>query len=145
MFTSSTLKSKPLDLEDLLQFADLLAESVNVENSEQHHSIAQEIVTLLCTIEPNNPVIRNAAGSVLSRVHNYLGLNRAVPDYREFSFLERAALEYEKDYLRIPSESDKFFLDSQKTVFDHISADSFFSYSGPTSRGKSSVMRTFIR
>lgn len=36
------------------------------------------------------------------------------------------------------------FLRSQKRVYDHLS-DQYFSYSGPTSMGKSFIMRMFLK
>ena len=83
--------------------------------------------------------------SVLSNTSNYLGLQHSVPDFVEANVLDRLSAEVSKDYLRIPSEKDSYFLRSQKAVFDHMTEDTFFSYSGPTSMGKSFVMRTFIR
>ena len=144
IFHSSSDK-KELDLNDLLRFADLLSKSVNVDNSEMHHSLAQEIVTLLSLLEPDNLLVKDTVGSVLSQLNNYLGLSHAAPDYFEPSILERITNEYEKSLLQIPFEQDKYFLRSQKYVYDHMNEEVFFSYSGPTSMGKSFVMRTFIR
>jgi len=141
----SPLDKKEFDLNDLLRFADLLSKSVYVDNKEMHHSLAQEIVTLLSILEPNDLLVRDTAGSVLSQLNNYLGLSHAAPEYYDPFFLGQAADEYEKSLLQIPSEQNRYFLRSQKEVFDHMTSDSFFSYSGPTSVGKSFVMRTFIR
>lgn len=136
---------KDIDLEDALRFADLLSKSVNTKRSEQHHSLAQEIVTLLNVLNPDNADIQYVMGSVLSNTSNYLGLQHSVPEYREENVLDRITDEVNKDYLRIPFEKDSYFLKSQKEVYDHMTSDDFFSYSGPTSMGKSFVMRTFIR
>jgi len=138
-------EKKEFDLNDLLRFADLLSKSVNVDNCEMHHSLAQEIVTLLSILEPDNPLIHDTVGAVLNQLNNYLGLSHAAPDYREHSFLDRLASEYEKSLMQIPSEENKYFLRSQRDVYEHMNDDTFFSYSGPTSMGKSFVMRTFIR
>ena len=64
IFHSSSDK-KELDLNDLLRFADLLSKSVNVDNSEMHHSLAQEIVTLLGILEPDNLLVKDTVGAVL--------------------------------------------------------------------------------
>ena len=95
--------------------------------------------------EASNEDIQYVMGSVLSSASNYLGLRHSVPDFEEGNIFDRLSDEINKDYLRIPSEENSFFLSSQKTVYDHMSKDDYFSYSGPTSMGKSFVMRTFIR
>ncbi|MCM1530339.1 MAG: hypothetical protein NC093_10145, partial [Alistipes sp.] len=115
IFHSSSDK-KEFDLNDLIRFADLLSKSVNVDNSETHHSLAQEIVTLLGILEPDNLLVRDAVGSVLSQLNNYLGLSHAAPDYYEPSIFKRITNEYEKSLLQIPSEEGGYFLRSQKDV-----------------------------
>ena len=145
LFHIETIAPAAFETEDALRFADLLSKSVYVEKSEKHRSLAQEIVTLLCTIKPNDEDVEYVMGSVLSCTSNYLGLQHSVPEFSEASILERLSTTIDKDYLRIPSEKDSYFLSSQKEVYDHMVEDSFFSYSGPTSMGKSFVMRTFIR
>ena len=136
---------KAVDKEDTLRFVDLLSKSVGTDHAEQHRSLAQEMITLLDATEPDDEQVRYVMGSVLSNTSNYLGLQHSVPDFVEANVLDRLSAEISKDYLRIPSEEDSYFLRSQKAVFDHMSEDTFFSYSGPTSMGKSFVMRTFIR
>lgn len=145
IFHIETIAPKEMYTEDALTFADLLSKSVQVPLYEMHRSLAQEIVTLLNQLIPGDKEIEYVMGSVLASTNNYLGLQNSTPDYQEAGILERLSEETIKEYLRIPSEHDKYFLNSQKVVFDHMAGDSFFSYSGPTSMGKSFVMRTFIR
>lgn len=145
LFHINNIAPKEMYIEDALRFADLLSKSVQVPQSELHHSLAQEIVTLLNQLIPDDIEIKYVMGSVLASTNNYLGLQHSNPNYEEAGILERLSEEAIKDYLRIPSENDKYFLCSQKEVFDHMIDDSLFSYSGPTSMGKSFVMRTFIR
>ena len=145
LFHIGNIAPKEVYADDALRFADLLSKSVQVPLSEMHHSLAQEIVTLLNQLIPDDKDVEYVMGSVLASTSNYLGLQHSNPDYQEAGILEHLSAETLKDYLRIPSEDDKYFLSSQKEVFDHMVEDSFFSYSGPTSMGKSFVMRTFIR
>lgn len=145
LFHIDNILPKEVYIEDALRFADLLSKSVQVPLYEMHRSLAQEIVTILNQLVPGDKEIEYVMGSVLTSTSNYLGLQHSTPDYQEAGILERLSAEAIKDYLRIPSEHDKYFLHSQKEVFDHMVDDSFFSYSGPTSMGKSFVMRTFIR
>ena len=145
LFCINDTAPKAVSTEDALRFADLLSKSVNTEQSERHRSLAQEIITLLDMLNPNDEEIQYVMGSVLSSTSNYLGLQHSVPDFQENNVFDRLSDEINRDYLRIPSQKNGFFLRSQKAVYDHMSEDEYFSYSGPTSMGKSFVMRTFIR
>lgn len=145
LFKIDDIEPKDVPVEDALRFADLLSKSINTEHSEQHRSLAQEIVTLLDLLNPGNEDIQYVMGSVLSSASNYLGLQHSVPGFKEGNIFDRLSDEINREYLRIPSEENSYFLKSQKTVYDHMTEDSYFSYSGPTSMGKSFVMRTFIR
>lgn len=111
---------KEVDTEDTLRFADLLSKSIGTDHTEQHRSLAQELITLLDITEPGNEQIRYVMGSVLSNTSNYLGLQHSVPDFEETNILDRLSAEITKDYLRIPSEENSYFLRSQKAVFDHM-------------------------
>ena len=145
LFRIDDIAQKEVDTEDALRFADLLSKSVNTEQSERHRSLAQEIITLLNALNPDDEEIQYVMGAVLSSTSNYLGLQHSVPDFQENNVLDRLSDEINRDYLRIPSQQDGYFLRSQKAVYDHMTEDDYFSYSGPTSMGKSFVMRTFIR
>lgn len=144
LFRIDDIAQKEVDTEDALRFADLLSKSVNTEQSERHRSLAQEIITLLNALNPDDEEIQYVMGAVLSSTSNYLGLQHSVPDFQENNVLDRLSDEINRDYLRIPSQQDGYFLRSQKAVYDHMTEDDYFSYSGPTSMGKSFVMRTFI-
>ena len=145
VFLIENSSHKTVDIDDTLRFADLLSKSAGTEFSEQHHSLAQELIILLDATTPDNEQIRYMMGSVLSNTSNYLGISHSVPGFIESNLFDRLSTEISKDYLRIPSEDNHYFLRSQKDAFEHMANDAFFSYSGPTSMGKSFVMRTFIR
>ena len=97
------LFQKEVDTEDALRFADLLSKSVNTEQSERHRSLAQEIITLLNALNPDDEEIQYVMGAVLSSTSNYLGLQHSVPDFQENNVLDRLSDEINRDYLRIPS------------------------------------------
>jgi len=145
LFAISGVEKKGVNIDDALRFADLLSKSANAEKSELHQSMAQELIMLLDAVYPDNEEIKYVMGSVLTSTSNYLGLQHSVPDYHSASVLDQLATETDKAILQIPSEKNHYFLKSQKMVYDHMTSDSCFSYSGPTSMGKSFVMRTFIK
>ena len=136
--------AKEYSLEDALRFADLLSKSTGVKNSEQHHLLAQEIVALLYELHPGNEDVLYYMGSVLSNVGNFRGVSLRNENYRSDDLFENLVTELRKDYLRIPASPDKYFFFAQKEIYDRFEA-SCFSYSAPTSLGKSYVMRMFIK
>lgn len=129
---------------DLLRFADLLSKS-NCENkSEEHKMWAQEIIVLLNYLFPEHIDIRAFGGSVFSNTDNSRAISILNTTFNDPFILSRAFLEYKKEYLRIPGQKDLYFFSAQKIAYDHFSNE-YFSYSAPTSMGKSFLMRMFIK
>lgn len=129
---------------DALRFADLLSKSTDPLKSEAHKVWAQEIVALLNTLYPENESVKFYMGSVLTNVCNYRGLSLHPTSYTPLNPFEIAYEEYKKSFLKIPYQFDNYFFKSQQAVFDSLKKEQF-SYSGPTSMGKSFVMRVFIK
>lgn len=137
-------RKKPLRKDHALRFADILSKSYGHENSERHRAWAQEIVALLNSIYPDDAKIKAYASSVLTSIGNYRGLQLIKTKYKTTSFLDELYTCFDMDYLAIPYQENKYFFHSQKEIFDHLE-DPAFSYSGPTSAGKSLMMRMFIK
>ncbi len=135
---------KPIDIEDALRFTDILSKSNDPVNSDRHKIMAQEIVALLKNIHPQNPAIDFYLGSVLSSTGNFRGMTLATPNHQHGSLMDQFYNEFSKDYMSIPAAPESQFFRSQKAVYDRLN-DSYFSYSGPTSMGKSFIMRMFIK
>lgn len=133
-----------LSISDALRFADILSKSNHSTKAEKHKVWAQEIITMLNYVYPDNQEISYVAGSVLTSVGNYQGRNIIKSDFEGADAMERIYLEYKKDYYTIPSAPDKQFMVAQKTAYDHFDS-LYYSYSAPTSMGKSFIMRMFIR
>lgn len=137
------LAEREFDLQDALQFADLLSKSTGTENSDKHKIWAQEIISILQFLYPENPQVAYFRGSVLDSVANYRGLELYKTDYNSVSALDRVYTEYAKDKLKIPGMDGFFFID-QKKALDSMDLPCF-SYSGPTSIGKSFVFQQFMK
>ena len=133
-----------VDIEDAMRFADILSKSTDPQNADKHKIIAQEIMALLHKIEPEHPAVKFYLGSVLLSAGNFRGLAMVTPDHQSNTLLEKLYAEFNKDMMRIPADPDKQFFRAQKLVYDRLD-DPYFSYSGPTSMGKSFVMRMFIK
>lgn len=137
-------RKKPLKKDHALRFADILSKSYGHKNSERHRAWAQEIVALLNSIYPDDAKIKAYASSILTSIGNYRGLQLIKTRYKNTSFLDELYTNFDMDYLAIPYQENKYFFHSQKEIFDHLE-DPAFSYSGPTSAGKSLMMRMFIK
>lgn len=140
------LKKEPreLNIDDALRFADLLSKSIGTRNADKHKIWAQEIVALLNSIYTQNSKIEYYMGSVLTNAGNYRGLSMMTPNYKDISLLDRLYDEYNMEYLTIPADPEIRFFPSQKRVYDNFYRQ-YFSYSAPTSMGKSFMMRMFIK
>lgn len=136
----------PIDVDDALRFADLLSNSTHPIKSDAHKIMAQEMVALLQEMYPEDTRISYYLSGVLTNIGNYRGLS--LTKNKELvtpkSFMDRLCEQYDMDKMRIPADGEKQFFRSQANVYRHLS-DQYFSYSGPTSMGKSFIMRMFIK
>lgn len=137
-------KKRELNLEDLLAFADILSKSNHSTNAEYHKVWGQEIASLAKYVYPNNFTVDYYLNSILSTNGNYRGLD--LMGFNTFSdgFLGDIYNEYSKKLLEIPADTSKHFFKAQKRIYSRLEDDSF-SFSGPTSMGKSFIMRMFIK
>lgn len=132
-----------VNVEDALRFADLLSKSNHPEKREAHRVWAQEIATLCSLLYPENPKTKFYAAAVFTAVGNYQALKLLGADAYSGA-LDELFNDYQFDYLTVPGEPDMKFFAPQKRAFDRFD-DAAFSYSAPTSLGKSFMMRTFIK
>lgn len=139
-------KKQPKDynLKDALRFADLLSKSTHPTKSDVHKMWAQEIIILLNEINEENPLVKLYAGSVFSSTGNHQGLQLINSEYQNINTFEKIFSQFRSDYLTIPAAPEMKFFSAQKEAYDHLSSPCF-SYSGPTSMGKSFIMRMFIK
>lgn len=139
---------RPVDVDSALRFADLLSKSTHPIEEDNHKMWAQAIITLLLELYPKNEDVAYYAGAVLSNIGNFRGveLSRSIhkSKYLEANLQEKAFSQFMNNYLSIPAEQGKKFFISQKKIYDRLDG-SFFSYSAPTSMGKSFIMEVLSR
>lgn len=133
-----------LNVEYLLLCADLFSKAELKQDGDKYKLLAQEIIVLLDYLFPGDPMIRDYMGSVLSELGNFIGLSHANPEYSNNEILEEIRLRVLRKSLKVPGSDNESFLIPQKEIFSKLS-ESSYSYSAPTSLGKSYVMRAFIR
>lgn len=129
---------------DILRFSDILSKSNDPAKADSHKIWAQEIVILMNELYPDDPLVKLYAGNVFSSVGNHKGLELVNKTYSEPNALEEIFAKFRSDYLAIPAEPGEHFFGEQKNAYDHLT-DDCFSYSAPTSMGKSFIMRMFIK
>ena len=126
------------DLESLLGFAEILANS-----KEGSHKVwAQQIVALLLKLEPANEAIKEAKDYVLTRCTNYQGLNNALAATGDF--LDDLSNLLVMEEHKVPNTTNDHFFHEQKLIYEGFEKDNF-SYSAPTSLGKTYVIMVFIK
>lgn len=147
-YANKTLRTgvayRDINIHDALRFADLLSKSNSPDKAEQHKMWSQELIVLLNALYPDNEEIRIVAGSVFANTDNARGVSLLKADFEDPFVLNTIFSDYKRNYLRIPAAPELQFFGAQKRAYDHLT-DSFFSYSAPTSMGKSFLMRMFIK
>ena len=132
-----------INIKDLLRFADILSKSTNDLKKQKHNNIAQNIVVLLKELYPENEEIKKIYISVLSSIKNYRGIRENTyvsSDIREFisQYIEKELYKIELN------DEENYFVRDQKNIYNTLQKEKFYSYSGPTSMGKTFVIRKFI-
>ncbi|OHD98148.1 MAG: helicase [Sulfurimonas sp. RIFCSPLOWO2_12_36_12] len=128
---------------DLLRFADILSHS----NSYQAQNKAYKIISLLIDKYTDDEVFQTFANSIMTKLGNFPALslfektfNSEIKQSYE-TLLEKSIKE---TYQQIP-ESEFIFTDTQYEIFELLKNHNHFSFSGPTSLGKSFIINAFIR
>lgn len=143
-FKVNSIKPKEINIEDALQFADILSKSNHPVKCDLHRMWAQEIILLLTELYPENQTAKIYMSSVLETAGNYRGLQTAKLSYSAFDRLDALYDTAKKEELRIPETDDSYYFPIQKIIYDEL-YNKFFSYSGPTSLGKSFIAQTYIK
>lgn len=128
----------------LLKYSDLLS----LSDKEEHQNIAQQIVILLSHLFPNEQIVNITKENVYKNVSNFASIDllhkssKRHDIYNEFL----SSLEYKVHRIEnnIP-DSDKSFFDTQKAILSSLEVNQYYSFSAPTSMGKTFVSLSFIR
>ena len=144
LFNREITKPDEKQLNDLLYFSDLLSKSTHKERSGLHKIWAQQIVAILGKLYPKNERIEFYKNSVLKTCNNFAGLKNSSMQFFSEDVLEKTVELADKEYFSIPLSEGEYFFEDQKEIFDGLN-NPCFSYSAPTSMGKSFIMRVFIK
>ncbi len=127
------------ELGDILRFGDILS---NSDNSKARN-IAYKIVSLLSNDYKNNSIYKTYSTAILSSLGNFPAINYFKYDI-ELPFIRKIKNDIKEINQKVPGEKDKIFTDSQYELFTKLKKSNVYSFSGPTSMGKSFILRTLI-
>ncbi|MBI1184862.1 DEAD/DEAH box helicase [bacterium] len=131
------------ELNDTLRFADILSNSKNPKARNK----AYQLITLLNEDYKVNPYYQTFSHSVLAKLGNFPGIEflKNENNSSELPF-DRELEKKVKEFIQaVPDTEDLIFTDSQFELYKKISGSKYFSFSGPTSMGKSFIIKSFIR
>jgi superfamily II DNA/RNA helicase len=132
------------ELKDILRFADILSHS----KEPLARNKAYQLITLLNKTYFENGFYKTFAHSVLAKLGNFPGI-----EYLQIKNNNKSELPFEKDIEKnlkelvpaVPNTDGYVFTDAQYELYNKISNSKQFSFSGPTSMGKSFIIKSFIR
>ncbi|AST91063.1 hypothetical protein BC6307_07110 [Sutcliffiella cohnii] len=127
------------ELIDILRFCDILSNSTN----NKHKNIAYKVVTLLYPFYKEKSYFKTVSTAALSKIGNFpalqlLNYDVSLPIDREIERDVKKSIQHIDDFGNI------FLTDSQFSLYHQMRNASVFSFSGPTSMGKSFMMKIVI-
>ena len=126
----------------LLRYADMLS----LSEMEFHQNLAQQIVILISALFPSERDVSLFKKSVYQNVSNFVSANM-MEDTDDTILIgdmfRRVELEVHKSVNRV-SKLDKWFFDAQHTVFNSLNTNQYYSFSAPTSMGKTFIITNYI-
>jgi hypothetical protein len=131
------------ELRDLLRFADILS---HTEDSDSRN-LSYKIISLLVQDFGQTKEFAVFAHAILSKLGNFPALKFLQVNEGRLSGLplEREIEETVKKNEQKTSDSKYIFTDAQYKIRQSLEKFDYFSFSGPTSLGKSFIVKDFIR
>ena len=143
LHTSSLNGFSEKELNDTLRFADILSNS----ELQDARNKAYQIITYLNPVYNSNPLYKTISKAVYSNLGNFPAIlyledknnnNATLPFDRFFE------VEAKKLIQIVPGSNNLIFTDSQYKLYTLLKNSVEFSFSGPTSMGKSFIIKAFI-
>lgn len=132
------------EFKDLLRFADLLS----ISSISEARNYAYRIITYLNPYFQQDPYYCTVSKAVYYNLGNFPAvayLEKENNNKSELPFDRLVELEAKKIIQEVPESEGVFFTDTQYQLFSELSSAREFSFSGPTSMGKSFIIKAFIR
>ena len=132
------------EYKDLLRFADLLS----ISSDSQSRGYAYRIITYLNSTFKEEPYYRTVSKSVYYNLGNFPAAHYLINNdgnESELPFDRMMQVEAKKIIQEVPGAEGLYFTDTQYCLYSGLSGSREFSFSGPTSMGKSFIIKAFIR
>jgi replicative superfamily II helicase len=132
------------ELTDALRFSDILS---NSKNSEARNK-AYQIITYLNHQFKNDEIYRTVSKAVYSKLGNFPAINYLTnynANIATLPFFRSIEVEAKKVIQKVPDSENFVFTDSQFELYSKLSNTLEYSFSGPTSMGKSFIIKAFIK
>ena len=129
---------------DLLIFADLLSSS----SLSEARSYAYQIITYLNASYREDSYYRIVSKSVYYNLGNFPAVNYLEAEDcndAKLPFDKAIQIDAKKTLQEVPNAEGIYFTDTQFDLYSSLSESREFSFSGPTSMGKSFIIKAFIR
>ncbi len=127
----------------LLRFADILSHS----SKPQARNLAYKIISTLAEQKVDSADFSIFATAVLSKLGNFPALK-----YFSDNFKHKQILPFERELEKILKEEiqkvpfeENIFTDAQYAIFEQLKNNNHYSFSGPTSLGKSFIIEAFVK
>lgn len=134
----------PKELKDLLRFADILS---NSKNSLARNKSYQIVATLNQTYF-NNKIYKTLSKAILIKLGNFPAIDYLEiknENYATLPLLREIEAESKRLIQEAPNSNGLIFTDTQFELFNRLSNSVELSFSGPTSMGKSFIIKSFIK
>jgi len=129
----------------LLKYADLLS----LSKDEKHQNIAQQIIILMTQLFPENTEVKIYKECIYKNVSNFANLKlikeKGELAESDFEFLRDISFYAHLEKNRLNEEDDIFLFDTQKKLLKELENNQFFSFSAPTSMGKTFIILNHIK
>ncbi|MEN8185494.1 MAG: DEAD/DEAH box helicase [Bacteroidota bacterium] len=132
------------EFKDALRFSDILSNS----KSSEARNKAYQIITYLNHQYQNDEIYRTFSKAIYSKLGNFPAINYLINYNENFATLplfRSLEVEAKKIIQKVPDSSGSVFTDSQFELYTQLSNTLEYSFSGPTSMGKSFIIKAFIK
>lgn len=140
--TNYVLSTK--EFNDALRFADILSNSTDSDARNKSY----QVITYLNSYYHDNVVYKTVAKAVYSKLGNFPAINY-LTEYNQnnatLPIIREIEVEAKKLIQKVPDLDDFIFTDAQYELYTQLSNTIEYSFSGPTSMGKSFIIKAFIK
>lgn len=126
----------------LLRYADMMS----LSEKEIYQNISQQIAILLSSLFPNNKEIEIFKRNIYKNVSNFASANmleNISKPIEQLDVLRSIEIELHRISNNIPDTNNQYF-DSQRKVLNSINDNQYYSFSAPTSMGKTFIITNYI-